>query len=115
MSLKRKLTYRSTLLFFGTMTFIVVGTYLLFQYFTEESYRIKVLGVAKLSANFYLEKDELNEVTHDKIERKFKKITNETIQLYRADTKKVYVNNSLEIKNIDYILTQTIKHGEFTF
>lgn len=115
MSLRKKLTYRSTLLFFGTMAFIVLGTYLLFQYSTEQAYRTKLLGIANLAASFYLEKDEVNDVTHQKTERKFKRISNELIQIYHADTKAVYIDNSLQLENLDYILTQTIKNGIFAF
>ncbi|RAJ05418.1 signal transduction histidine kinase [Chitinophaga skermanii] len=115
MSLKRKLVYRSTLVFFACISFVLIGTYLLFHYSIEESYRKKLHGIAKLAAYFYLEKDELNATKHKRIEREFKKISGESVQLYNANSKTIYIADSLPYIASNEVLSKTIEEGVYTF
>ncbi len=115
MSLKNKLLYRSSLLFFFTMSFVIIGSYLLFQRSTENSYKNKLRTIAELSGHFYLEKDELNTVTHKRIEQEFQKISNESVRLYKANSKSIYVDDSLTFTFSDQIFARTKKDGSLHF
>ncbi|MBW8687148.1 sensor histidine kinase [Chitinophaga rhizophila] len=114
MSLRRKLSLRSGLLFFLTTLIITVGTYQLFRYAIEQAYRQKLLGIAMLSAHFYLEKDEVNEVIHKSIEKEFKKISDEAIRLYRTDST-IYIDDSIRFKAPDEVIAETIANGKVFF
>lgn len=114
MSLRRKLTFRSTTLFFFTLLIVVLGTYWLFSKSLEQSYKEKLLSIAMLSGHFYLEKDELNEVTHKRIEQDFRKISDEAIRLYRANST-IYIDDSIGFKAPAAIIQRTIEEGKVFF
>lgn len=115
MSLRNKLAFRSTLIFFLTLMFVVTGTYFLFRYNTEEMYRKKLYGIAELSGHFYLEKDELNEFTHQRIEKEFKRISKESVRLYKVDNRTLYVDDSLAYDPSENIINSTVENGLLTF
>lgn len=114
MSLRRKLTYRSTTLFFFTLLIVILGTYWLFRHSLEQTYNEKLLSIAVLSAHFYLEKDEVTERTYNRIEQDFKKISNESVRLYRANST-LYIADSLGIKPPADVIERTIKEGKVFF
>ncbi|UUC46879.1 HAMP domain-containing sensor histidine kinase [Flavobacterium cerinum] len=97
------------------MSFVIVGTYLLFSYSIKETYKDKLLGIAELSGNFYLEKDELPAKSHKKVEKEFKRISKESVRLYRANSKEIYVNDTLDFKVTDQLIELTRNKGSITF
>lgn len=111
MKLRDKLTYRSVLFSFITLSFIIAGTYFLFRYSTAAAYRNKLSGIATLSAHFYLEKDEDSEQKHRKVEREFKKISKESVKLYRLETGRIYIEDSLDFKISETTLAAAKKNG----
>lgn len=115
MELQQKLVLRSIFIFAITLGFVAFGTYLLFRYNTIELYNKKLHERANLAADYYLEKDELSEKRYKEIDKRYRKITNETIRLYHFDTKTVYVNDSLDFVISKNRLQAIAKHGTQTF
>lgn len=115
MRLRQKLSLRSTLIFAITLGFVGVGTYLLFQFHTKELYYRKLFERARLAAYFYLEKDEMTDGLYKNIESQFNKISKESIRLYHANDKSIYVNDTLDYTIPENILNEVIKHQAQSF
>jgi len=95
MKLRNKLSLRSTLVFACTLCLVSLGTYLLFRQYTHQLYNKKLLERVRLAADFYLEKDELSDKTYKEVEARFRRITNESIRLYHANSDSLYIDDSL--------------------
>lgn len=115
MNLRNKLSFRSTLLFFCTLTLVATGTYFLFKSHTVKVYNKKLQATAQLAGHFYLERDEMNSLTHRRIEREFRKISDESIRLYRVNDTSLYVADSLDFALPKQTLQNTIRKGTQTF
>jgi signal transduction histidine kinase len=95
MSLRRKLSNLSALIFAATLGFVLLGTYLLFKHYTNDLYYKKLLGRAHIAAIFFLEKDELSSQKYRVIEEKYLQITNEAVRIYHAGSGQFFVNDTL--------------------
>lgn len=115
MQLRQQLSLRSTFIFASTLTFVVLGTYLLFRYHTRELYNKKLMERANLAAYFYLEKDEVTEKAYKDIEVQYRKISNESIRLYHSKDKTIYIDDHLDFVVSDKILENIIKTEKQTF
>lgn len=117
MSLRRKLSNQSALIFGGILGFVLLGTYFLFKQLSTDLYYKKLLDRAYTAAYFYLEKDELNNSRYQRIEEKYRRIADESIQLYNARTYQLVVNDSLPYQVPRHFLEEINRdrHLEFTY
>ncbi|MFD1630522.1 sensor histidine kinase [Pseudopedobacter beijingensis] len=113
MGIRQKLSLRSTFIFAITLSFVVFGTYLLFKYHTEQMYNRRLFERARIAAYFYLEKDEMNEGLYTNIEEQFRRISKESIRLYHASDKKIYVDDTLSFSVPDAILDKVASLGAY--
>ncbi|WP_286971727.1 HAMP domain-containing sensor histidine kinase [Flavobacterium sp. UBA4854] len=126
MNLKSKLARNSTLLFAFILGLVLIGSFLLFKSHRKDLYYEKLEDNALITAFFYFEKDEIRKmdsVSYKDIETQFNKIANQSIRIYNAKTKKLYLRddvpvvlNDRELKAIsrDRILHFTIDERQFS-
>lgn len=115
MSLRRKLSLRSTLVFALTLALVLLGTFLLFREFTANFYNRKLQERALLAANFYFEKDEVNISYYRLIEERFRKISNEAIRVYTATDHKLRIDDKLPYTLSPEELQRVISHESSHF
>lgn len=115
MSLKRKLSIQSTLIFACTVALMFLGAFLLFREYVVDVYSNKLMDRARIAAYFYFEKDELNDRRYHEIEAQYHKISNEAIRVYKASTKKVFIDDGLNFQLSDDLLQRIIDAGNLSF
>ncbi|WP_394774793.1 ATP-binding protein [Flavobacterium sp.] len=104
MNLKNKLAGNSTLLFAFITGLLMAGSFLLFRSHMKDLYFDNLEDHAMTTALFYFEKDEikqLNSARYKQIELQYKRINNESIRVYDANTNKLYIHD-----NIDFALSE---------
>lgn len=114
MNLKNKLAVNSTLLFAFIVGLLMAGSYLLFKSHMKDLYIDNLEDHAMTSALFYFEKDEINAINSERyrqIEIQYNRINNESIRVYNAKTKKLYVHDNIDINLSDQYLN-TIKKNK---
>ncbi|MEN2401096.1 HAMP domain-containing sensor histidine kinase [Flavobacterium sp. MC2016-06] len=112
MNLKNKLSVNSTLLFAFTVGLVMAGSFLLFKSHMKDLYFEKLEDNAMITAFFYFEKDEINEIDsakYQKIENQYNKINNQSIRIYDAKTKKLYLKDNIGVNLSDIYLNAIIK------
>lgn len=100
MNLKTKLAVNSTLLFAFTVGLVLAGSFLLFKNHRQDLYYERLEDSALITAFFYFEKDEITKIDssrYQRIEIQYKKITNQTIRIYNAKTKELYLKDDIDI------------------
>ena len=118
MNLKNKLSFNSTLLFAFTVGIIMTGCFLLFRSHMKDVYVEKLEENAMVSAFFYFEKDEITKIDstlYHEIESQYNKISNKSIRIYNAKTKKIYLKDDIEIHLNDTILNAISKKKTLSF
>lgn len=115
MSLRSKLSNRSAFIFSGTLGFVLLGTYFLFQQHTSDLYYKKLLERAHTAAFFYLEKDELSSQKYREIEKRYKQGEGESIRLYYAQTGHIFIDDTLRYELPETTLSTIISTGSHTF
>lgn len=118
MNLKDKLSLNSTLLFALTFGLVMSGSFFLFKNHMKNLYYESLEENAMVTALFYFEKDEINEtdkIRYQEIKKQYRKISDESVRIYEAKTKKIYLNDGLDIylKNED--LKNIIKNKTIYF
>jgi len=104
MNLKTKLSVNSTLLFAFIVGLVLTGSFLLFKTHRQDLYYERLEDSALITAFFYFEKDEITKIDssrYQRIEIQYKKITNQTIRIYNAKTKELYLRDGINIKLTD--------------
>lgn len=104
MNLKTKLSVNSTLLFAFIVGLVLAGSFVLFKNHRQDLYYERLEDSAIITAFFYFEKDEITKIDssrYQKIEIQYKKITNQTIRIYNAKTKELYLRDGINIKLSD--------------
>jgi len=100
MNLKSKLARNSTLLFAFILGLVLIGSFLLFKSHRKDLYYEKLEDNALITAFFYFEKDEIRKmdsVSYEEIETQFNKIANQSIRIYNAKTKKLYLHDDVPV------------------
>lgn len=118
MNLKNKLSVNSTLLFAFTVGLVMAGSFLLFRNQLKNLYFEKLEDNALLTAFFYFEKDEITETDstrYQKIEVQYNKINNQSIRIYNAKTKKLYLKDHSGVNLGDKYLNAIIKKKTLSF
>ncbi|RED23636.1 signal transduction histidine kinase [Flavobacterium cutihirudinis] len=113
MNLKTKLAVNSTLLFAFTVGLVLAGSFLLFKNHRQDLYYERLEDSALITAFFYFEKDEITKVDssrYQRIEIQYKKITNQTIRIYNAKTKELYLKDDIDITLSDKELKAIYKN-----
>lgn len=107
MNLKNKLAVNSSLLFAFTVGLVMAGSFLLFRTHMKDLYYDNLEDHAMTTALFYFEKDEIKEINsarYHQIEIQYNRINNESIRVYDARTKKLFINDNVAIKLSDQYL-----------
>lgn len=115
MSLRTKLSLQTTLIVGCTLGVVLSGTYLLFGRYTQDLYYKKLQDRALTAAFFYLEKDELNSLKYQVIEKRFWQNRYESIRLYQMPEGKVYIDDSLHYTLPAATLSRIRKAGSHQF
>nr|WP_233173194.1 HAMP domain-containing sensor histidine kinase [Flavobacterium sp. ASV13] len=118
MNLKNKLAVNSTLLFAFIVGLLMAGSFLLFTSHMKDLYFDTLEDHAMTTALFYFEKDEIKEINsarYRQIEIQYKRINNESIRVYDAKTKKIFVQDHTDINLSDQYLDAIIKDTIFPF
>lgn len=118
MNLKNKLAINSTLLFAFIAGLLMAGSFLLFRSHMKDLYFDNLEDHAMTTALFYFEKDEIKEINSERyrqIELQYKKISNESIRVYNAGTKKLFVEDNIAIPLGDHYLNAITKNKMLTF
>jgi len=113
MNLKKKLAVNSTLLFAFIVGLLMTGSFLLFRSHMKDLYYDNLEDHALTAALFYFKKDELKEFTNERyheIEVQYHRINNESIRVYDAKTKKLYLKDSIDIELSDHELNTIVKN-----
>ncbi|WJS93252.1 HAMP domain-containing histidine kinase [Flavobacterium johnsoniae] len=113
MNLKTKLSVNSTLLFAFIVGLVLAGSFLLFKKHRQELYYERLEDSALITAFFYFEKDEITKndsSRYQTIEIEYKKITNQSIRIYNAKTKELYLRDDINIKLSDQELKTISKN-----
>jgi len=113
MNLKTKLSVNSTLLFAFIVGLVLAGSFLLFKKHRQELYYERLEDSALITAFFYFEKDEITKndsSRYQTIEIEYKKITNQSIRIYNAKTKELYLRDDINIKLSDQELKSISKN-----
>jgi len=100
MNLKSKLARNSTLLFAFILGLVLIGSFFLFKSHRKDLYYEKLEDNALITAFFYFEKDEIRKidsVSYKDIETQFNKIANQSIRIYNAKTKKLYLSDDVPV------------------
>lgn len=114
MNLKNKLAINSTLLFAFIVGLLMAGAFLLFKSHMKDLYIDNLEDHAMTSALFYFEKDEINAINSERyrqIEIQYNRINNESIRVYNAKTKKLFIQDNIDINLSDQYLN-TIKKNK---
>lgn len=101
MNLKNKLAINSSLLFAFTVGLVMAGSFLLFRTHMKDLYYDNLEDHAMTTALFYFEKDEIKEINsarYRQIEIQYNRINNESIRVYDANTKKLFVHDNVDFK-----------------
>ncbi|RKR11558.1 signal transduction histidine kinase [Flavobacterium sp. 90] len=104
MNLKNKLAVNSSLLFAFTVGLVMAGSFLLFRTHMKDLYYDNLEDHAMTTALFYFEKDEIKEINsarYRQIEIQYNRINNESIRVYDAKTKKLFVEDNVDFKLSD--------------
>ncbi|MCD0471444.1 HAMP domain-containing sensor histidine kinase [Flavobacterium sp. JAS] len=107
MNLKNKLAINSSLLFAFTVGLVMAGSFLLFRTHMKDLYYDNLEDHAMTTALFYFEKDEIKEISSERyhqIELQYNRINNESIRVYDAKTKKLFVHDNIDIQLSDQYL-----------
>ncbi|SEO17905.1 Signal transduction histidine kinase [Flavobacterium sp. CF108] len=107
MNLKNKLAVNSTLLFAFIVGLLMAGAFLLFKSHMKDLYIDNLEDHAMTSALFYFEKDEINAINSERyrqIEIQYNRINNESIRVYNAKTKKLFIQDNIDINLSDQYL-----------
>lgn len=107
MNLKNKLAVNSSLLFAFTVGLVMAGSFLLFRTHMKDLYYDNLEDHAMTTALFYFEKDEIKEINserYNQIEIQYNRINNESIRVYDAKTKKLFVKDNIDIQLSDQYL-----------
>jgi signal transduction histidine kinase len=107
MNLKNKLAVNSSLLFAFTVGLVMAGSFLLFRSHMKDLYYDNLEDHAMTTALFYFEKDEIKEINsarYHQIEIQYNRINNESIRVYDAKTKKLFVHDTINIELSDQYL-----------
>jgi signal transduction histidine kinase len=107
MNLKNKLAVNSSLLFAFTVGLVMAGSFLLFRTHMKDLYYDNLEDHAMTTALFYFEKDEIKEISSERyrqIEIQYNRINNESIRVYDAKTKKLFVNDNVDVQLSDQYL-----------
>lgn len=118
MNLKTKLSVNSTILFAFTVGLVLAGSFLLFKKHRQELYYERLEDSALITAFFYFEKDEISKVDSSRyqtIEIEYKKITNQSIRIYNAKTKELYLRDDIDVSLTDNDLKAIYKNRIFYF
>lgn len=113
MNLKNKLSLNSTLLFAFTVGLLMAGAFLLFRSHMKDLYFDNLEDHAMITALFYFEKDEIKEINNERyrqIEIQYNRINNESIRVYDAKTKKLYIRDNVDIKLSKHYLDAITKN-----
>ncbi|WP_082577863.1 HAMP domain-containing sensor histidine kinase [Flavobacterium sp. Root186] len=114
MNLKNKLAVNSTLLFAFIVGLLMAGSFLLFKSHMKDLYFDNLEDHAMTSALFYFEKDEINAINSERyrqIEIQYNRINNESIRVYNVKTKKLFIQDNIDINLSDQYLN-TIKKNK---
>ncbi len=118
MNLKNKLSLNSTLLFAFTVGLLMAGAFFLFKSHMKDLYIDTLEDHAMTTALFYFEKDEIKEINNERyrqIEIQYNKIDNESIRVYDAKTKQLYLRDNIDIDLNDQYLDHIIKNKMTSF
>lgn len=118
MNLKNKLSVNSTLLFAFTVGLVMTGSFLLFKTHMKDLYIDTLEDHAMTTALFYFEKDEIKEISrtrYEQIELQYNKIDNESIRVYNAKTKKLFLKDNVAITLSDNLLNAIEKDKMLPF
>ena len=118
MNLKNKLSLNSTLLFAFTVGLLMAGAFFLFRSHMKDLYIDTLEDHAMTTALFYFEKDEIKEINNERyrqIEIQYNKIDNESIRVYDAKTKQLYVRDNINMDLNDQYLDHIIKNKMASF
>ena len=118
MNLKNKLSVNSTLLFAFTVGLLMAGSFLLFRSHMKDLYYDNLEDHAVTTALFYFEKDEIKEINSERyrqIELQYNRINNESIRVYDAKTKKLFIKDNIDIDLSDQYLNAIAKNKILTF
>jgi len=115
MTLKSKLTFLSTVLFAITLGLVLIGTSILFKSHTRELYFQRLLERTYTTAYFYFEKDEINDDSYHEIDSQYRRITDESVRVYYADNKKLFLSDRLPLSLDTQRLNRIIAKGNYTF
>ncbi|MEP6803087.1 MAG: HAMP domain-containing sensor histidine kinase [Flavobacterium sp.] len=117
MNLKNKLSINSTLLFAFTVGLVMAGSFLLFKTHMKDLYYDNLEEHAMTTALFYFEKDEIKGISsarYRQIEIQYNRINNEAIRVYEAKSKKLFLDDNVDIKlskqYLDRIKKEKIVH-----
>lgn len=113
MNLKNKLAVNSTLLFAFIVGLLMAGSFLLFRSHMKDLYFDNLEDHAMTTALFYFEKDEIKEINSERyrqIEIQYNRINNESIRVYDARTKKLYLNDNIDISLSNQYLNAITKN-----
>jgi len=115
MNLKNKLSVNSTLLFAFTVGLLMTGAFLLFRSHMKDLYFDNLEDHAVTASLFHFERDEIKDINRERyrqIEIQYNKINNESIRVYDAKTKKLFVrdniDNNLDEQHLDAIVKNKI-------
>ncbi|MFB9079363.1 ATP-binding protein [Flavobacterium procerum] len=126
MNLKNKLAINSTILFAFIVGLLLIGSFLLFKSHRKDLYYERLEDSALITAFFYFEKDEITKmdsISYEEIETQYNRITNQSIRIYNAKSKKVYLHDDVPVKlsdrelkaiSKDRILNFSIENRQFT-
>src|SRR6218665_2290886 len=118
MNLKNKLALNSTILFAFIVGLLLIGSFLLFKSHRKDLYYERLEDSALITAFFYFEKDEITKVdsvSYEEIETQYNRITNQSIRIYNAKSKKVYLHDDVPVKLSDHELKAISKDRILNF
>lgn len=118
MNLKNKLAVNSTVLFAFIVGLLMTGSFLLFKSHMKDLYYDNLEDHAMTAALFYFKKDEIKEFTNERyhqIEIQYNRINNESIRIYDADTKELYLKDTISVALSQQQLHAIIKNKMMPF
>ena len=115
MTLTNKLAIRSSIVFATTLGLVLAVTFLLFKSHTRDLYYKKLQERAHVTAYFYFEKDEINDQSYREIDAQYRRIADESIRVYYAGTKQLYLSDKRAFTLDSTLLNDIIRTGNATF
>ena len=118
MNLKNKLSVNSTLLFAFTVGLLMTGAFLLFRSHMKDLYFDNLEDHAVTASLFHFERDEIKDINSERyrqIEIQYNKINNESIRVYDAKTKKLFVRDNIDINLDEQHLDAIVKNKILNF